>query len=188
MEIRVYCECIEQGEIFFLPLFTNAFPDYEVKLARIPRANQVKKNRGLKGVFDLANPDGLATFVDSEGEFPFATFEISDAVKTEDHELQRYPQVCSSVAYDLVHIKISPHNKGTSASFGGNVNFNPLTIPTIIHRLMKLLILSKIKRSRLNLRHSLKVEIMNRNSMRTEGSILKKLLEIITVREIHCKC
>lgn len=133
MEIRVYCECIEQGEIFFLPLFTNAFPEYEVKLARIPRANQVKKNRGLKGVFDLANPDGLATFVDSKGEFPFATFEISDAVKTEDHELQRYPQICSSVAYDLVHIKISPHNKGTSASFGGNVNFNPLTIPRILH-------------------------------------------------------
>jgi hypothetical protein len=46
---------------------------------------------------------------------------------------------------------------------------------------MKLLIISEIKRSRLNLRNSLKVKIMDRNSMRTEGSILKKLFEIITV-------
>tara|TARA_A100001015_G_scaffold275148_1_gene332193 strand:- start:34 stop:195 length:162 start_codon:yes stop_codon:yes gene_type:complete len=53
---------------------------------------------------------------------------------------------------------------------------------------MKLLILSEIKRSRLNLRNSLKVKFMDRNSIRTEGSILKKLFEIITVSEIHCKC
>lgn len=132
MEVRIYCECIEQGEAFFLPIFESAFPDDDVKLVRIPRNKQVEGNRGLKGVFDLANPDGLATIVEEGQEYPFATFEISDAVKTEDHELQRYPQVCSSIAYDLVHIKISPHNKQTNAAFGGNVDFNPLTIPRIL--------------------------------------------------------
>ena len=132
MHIRLYCECIEQGQILFLPLFESAFPNHEVKLVRMPRTNQVKRNRGLKGVFDPANPDGLATIIEDGQEFPFVTFEISDAVKTEDHELQRYPQVCSSMAYDLIHIKISPHNKQTEASFGGNVDFNPLTIPRIL--------------------------------------------------------
>ena len=132
MEIRIYCECIEQGEAFFLPTFESAFSEDNVTLARIPRIHQVKRNRGLQGVFDLANPDGLATIVEGGQEYPFATFEISDAVKTEDHELQRYPQVCSSIAYDLVHIKISPHNKATSVAFGGNVDFNPLAIPRIL--------------------------------------------------------
>ena len=132
MQIRIYCECIEQGQEFFLPIFKTAFQNVDVKLVRIPRVNKVIHNRGLKGVFDLANPDGLATIVEGGKEYPFATFEISDAVKTEDHELQRYPQVCSSIAYDLVHIKISPHNKATKADFGGNVDFDPLTIPRIL--------------------------------------------------------
>ena len=132
VEIRVYCESIEQGQEFFLPVFEAAFPTERVVLASIPSVRQVKDNRGLKGVFDLANPDGLATIVVRNQEFPFATFEISDAVKTEDHELQRYPQVCSSIAYDLVHVKISPHNKSTKAAFGGNVDFDPLTIPRIL--------------------------------------------------------
>ena len=107
MEIRIYCECIEQGEAFFLPIFESAFSEDSVTLARIPRIQQVKRNRGLQGVFDLSNPDGLATIVEGDQEYPFATFEISDAVKTEDHEanhgkhgvqlLQDYPQVCSSI-------------------------------------------------------------------------------------------
>jgi hypothetical protein len=132
VQIRVYAEAIEQGEVLFLPFFESAFPDDEVKLVRSPKVHQVKGNRGLKGVFDLANPDGLATIVEDGQEFPFATFEISDAVKTEDHELQRFPQICSSMAYDLIHIKISPHHKQTKVAFGGNVNFDPLTIPRIL--------------------------------------------------------
>ena len=132
MEIRLYCECIEQGQEFFLPVFQKAFPKTTVKLVRIPTVAKVKHNRGLKGVFDLANPDGLATIVDEEGEFPFATFEISDAVKTEDHEFQRFPQVCSAMSYDLIFIKISPHNKKTRSGFGGNIDFNPLVIPTTL--------------------------------------------------------
>lgn len=132
MQIRIYCECIEQGQEFFLPIFEVAFPTANVKLARIPRVNKVKNNRGLKGVFDLANPDGLATIVEGGQEYPFATFEISDAVKTEDHEFQRFPQVCSAMSYDLVYIKISPHNKKTRVGFGGNTDFNPLVIPTTL--------------------------------------------------------
>ena len=132
MEIRVYCESIEQGQEFFLPIFETAFQNVDVKLVRIPRVNKVKNNRGLKGVFDLANPDGLATIVEGGKEFPFATFEISDAVKTEDHEFQRFPQVCSAMSYDLIYIKISPHNKETRAEFGGNIDFDPLAIPRIL--------------------------------------------------------
>lgn len=131
--VRIYCESLEQGQEFFLPAFQKAFPKHQVTLVRVPSVAKVKKNRALKGVFDLANPDGLATIVDEAGrEFPFATFEISDAVKTEDHELQRFPQVCSAMSYDLIFIKISPHHKETRAEFGGNINFNPLVIPTTL--------------------------------------------------------
>jgi hypothetical protein len=89
-----------------------------------------------------------------------------------------------------IRLKRSTRKQYIRGHIVGNTSkwINPLTIPTIIHRLMKLLISSEIKRSRLNLRNSLKVKIMDRNSMRTEGSILKKLLKIITVNEIHCKC
>ncbi len=137
-KVRIYAESIEQGEILFVPVVSSSFAPLMVELSRMPRKRSKilrllkEGNRTMAGIFDLANPDGIITVVEKDREIAVATIEISDAVKTEDHEMQRYPQICSAMAYDMIHLKISSHQKKSLRGHGGNVDFDPLTIPRIL--------------------------------------------------------
>ena len=84
VEIRLYCECIEQGQMYLLPRLVTAFPSCTVRLARLPTAAQVSSNRTLSGILNWCDPDAIITFVENGNSGPLmeralATIEFSEA-------------------------------------------------------------------------------------------------------------
>jgi hypothetical protein len=140
MHIRLYCECIEQGQRYLLPRLVAAFPSCTVRLARLPTAAQVSSNRTLSGILNWCDPDAIITLVengndDSPMERALATIEFSEAAHSDDHVMQRVHQVLPCVAYDLVHIKISSHSLQSPQPFGGVVTFNAHSVPRVFQDL-----------------------------------------------------
>ena len=140
MEIRLYCECIEQGQMYLLPRLVTAFPSCTVRLARLPTAAQVSSNRTLSGILNWCDPDAIITFVENGNSGPLmeralATIEFSEAAHSDDHVMQRVHQVLPCVAYDLVHIKISSHSLQSPQPFGGVLTFNAYSVPRVFQDL-----------------------------------------------------
>lgn len=140
MHIRLYCECIEQGQMYLLPRIDAAFPSCNVRLARLPTVAQASSNRTLSGVLKWCNPDAIITLVEngidgSPIEKTLATVEFSEAAHSDDHVMQRVHQVLPCVAYDLIHIKISSHSLQSPRPYGGVQTFNAYSVPRVFQDL-----------------------------------------------------
>lgn len=129
--IRIYFESLEQACHLIEPLIRQSLrqlgSDMEIFLIR---GNwPPSKSVGPIDAFRLFNtPDVLITLVCGGGnksvEYPLIAVEFSEAVKTEDHELQRATVAVASMWSGIPAIKISGE-RTSSASHGGNKNFDP---------------------------------------------------------------
>lgn len=130
-EIRLYYECLEQGKDYLLPMIEEVIPkSIPIKLVKRPKkANQFKQG-ALSSIMSFTTPDALITGVKNGIEIPLAIIEFTEAVKTEDHELQRTYGALAAYLSETFYIKISGH-KQSEKEFGG-AEYNPYSTSKIL--------------------------------------------------------
>lgn len=131
MEVRIYFECLEQAAHFISPAVeagveASGATDVLVRLVRKPDVSRLTSPQ-LAAIFGLTSPDILLTVCDDRIEAPVLLIEFSEAVFTEDHELQRSIPGIAAMLAGIPFLKVSGH-KEAPLQHGGNRDFNPLTI------------------------------------------------------------
>lgn len=130
-EIRLYYESLEQGSDYLLPMINEAIPKgTSIKLVKRPKKANQFPNGALFSIMSFTTPDALITAVKNGIEYPLAIIEFTEAVKTEDHELQRTYGALASYLSETFYIKISGH-KESEKVFGG-AEYNPFSTPRIL--------------------------------------------------------
>lgn len=130
-EIRLYYECLEQAYNYLLPIIKEvSTKDVEVKLVKRPKKSNQFKKGSLFSIMSFTTPDALITAINDNVEYPLAIIEFTEAVKTEDHELQRTYGVVASYLSNIFYIKISGY-KECEKAFGG-AEYNPYSTPKIL--------------------------------------------------------
>lgn len=140
-EIRIYYECLEQAAHFIKPILEQTEilkkNRIEIKLIKLI-GNFALYSKLVAPVVYLKDPDILITLVENEIEYPLFQLEISTAVFTEDHELQRFDGIVAAIENNCVYGKLSPVSKTSQSAHGGNINFNYLTSYKAIYEIGKL--------------------------------------------------
>ncbi|MBI5216710.1 MAG: hypothetical protein HY960_13240 [Ignavibacteriae bacterium] len=130
-EIRLYYECLEQGNDYLLPMISEVVSkETSVKLIKRPKKATQLSNGALSSILSFTTPDALITAVKNDVEYPLALIEFTEAVKTEDHELQRTYGAVAAYFSEMYYIKISGHKK-SEKEFGG-AEYNPYSTPKIL--------------------------------------------------------
>lgn len=131
IEIRIYYECLEQAQHYIKPIVQSSLTakhlTVEIKLVKTINSSSSKyfskEKEVLKGIYSLANPDILITGVADNKEMPIAIVEFTEAVRTEDHELQRSYGVVSAMLAKCFYIKIAGDKK--SKGEFGKADYDP---------------------------------------------------------------
>lgn len=122
-EVRIYCECYEQG------LYLLDYIRLNKHIKEIPANIIYTKPKNFKNhlysktaqLFTHKDFDGMITLIDNkEIEHPIVTIEFSSAVPVDDHILQRFDFVYWSTFYKVPSIKISPTEVFNKKFGGGN--------------------------------------------------------------------
>jgi hypothetical protein len=129
MEIRVYYESLEQGFDYLLPIVAP-FGD-DVKLVKKIQKECSHLSGVMKALHSMVAPDALVTAVVGEHEIPLVIIEFTEAVKAEDHELQRSYGAIAGFWGNLYYVKISGHKESTGVF--GAAEYNPYTTPKMLH-------------------------------------------------------
>ena len=134
MEFRIYYECLEQAEYYMKPLMEDAMQrcDTRAKIQLVRKINRITGKPGdscFAAIGALVTPDLLLTAVTDEREYPLILVEFSEAVTTEDHELQKIYGACAAFFADIFYLKISGQKKSDHV-FGG-ASYNPYSTPRI---------------------------------------------------------
>lgn len=137
-EIRIYYESYEQANHYIKPIIRQNFSGTDIKLVYLSKGNGYVDGSLISKILKLKNPDIMISYVLDEVEIPIFVIEFSEAVTTEDHELQRFDGYLGAVAGKCFYIKISPQKKSQS-QHGGNINFNILEPYALIYKRFNLL-------------------------------------------------
>ena len=123
--VRLYYECLEQALFFFLPSIRQAFGNNTditlVRLSKLSAESVVAERLALP--LSLKNPDGLLTELINGVEYPLAWIEMSTAVDTQDHELQRFDSIVAA-SYSQIPILKVQAKRSSGADHGGQQNFD----------------------------------------------------------------
>lgn len=126
-EIRVYYESLEQAENYIKPLIESSLKKQnvviELKLIRL-KSNSSYYSKHIAPLIFWKDPDILLTCVIENEEYPFLSIEFSNAVFTEDHELQRFDGLVAGAHNNCIYVKISPVKKQSQSQHGGNTEFD----------------------------------------------------------------
>ena len=140
MEIRIYYESIEQAAHYILPLIKKNFSDISdsctIKLIRL-RGDYKKYSKSIAPIIYWKDPDILITLVNKSEEIPLLMIEFSNAVFTEDHELQRFDGLVAAAENNCIYAKISPISKKSRSNHGGNTDFNYVGPYALIYKKFK---------------------------------------------------
>jgi hypothetical protein len=140
MEIRIYFECLEQAQNYIQFLIQKGLKlegasNIPVKLVREPKNIALSELNSVRAIYSLTTPDFLITLVSNKREIPLIFGEFSEAVITEDHELQRAIGAAASAMCGAIYLKIAG-GKESERSHGGIIDFNPLTVAKILKEKM----------------------------------------------------
>ncbi|HAX61373.1 MAG TPA: hypothetical protein DCX95_02280 [Elusimicrobia bacterium] len=132
MEIRIYYECLEQGYNYIKPIIDEILlnRDIPVKLIKRSRKPEQLPKGVLFAIQSLTTPDILITAINENKEHPLVLIEFTEAVTTEDHELQRTYGAVASYLSDMYYIKVSGYKK--SEKIFGGAEYNPYSTPKIL--------------------------------------------------------
>ncbi len=137
IELRIYYESYEQAVHYILPIFKENCPGIEIKLVHYSNKGKYPPGSLVSNILKFKNPDILITFVDGSKEFPVFLIEFSEAVITEDHELQRFDGMLAAVLGKCFYIKISP-KKYSRVAHGGNTSFDTFIPYGLIYKRFKI--------------------------------------------------
>lgn len=135
IEVRIYYESLEQAEHFIKPVIQKTLQPYRyTKITLIRKAvykgddkDALNKGNVIYGIYSLVVPDILITIVKDNLETPLAIVEFTEAVTTEDHELQRSNGTVAAFLAKCFYVKISGL-KHSKKEFGGAA-FDPYISP-----------------------------------------------------------
>lgn len=123
--VRLYYECLEQALFFFIPSIRQAFGNNAdialVRLTKLSAESVIAEKLALP--LALKNPDGLLTEVIDGTEYPLAWIEMSTAVDTQDHELQRFDSIVAASYSQIPVLKVQA-KRASGADHGGQQNFD----------------------------------------------------------------
>ena len=130
-QIRIYYECLEQAENYIKPIIEKVVDKKTVEIVLVKRpASEKKLNAGsIYAIFSITTPDILITGIVNDTEIPLISIEFSEAVTTEDHELQRTNGAIAAFLSGAYYVKISGE-KQSEKVFGG-AKYNPFSTPKI---------------------------------------------------------
>ena len=128
--IRIYYESLEQAEHYIKPIVKKAVGnDAEIVLVRRPKKSSDVNNGSLAAILTMVTPDILITGISNNKEYPLILIEFSEAVSTEDHELQRTYGAVAAYLSGAYYLKLSGE-KQSEKEFGG-AKYNPHSTPKI---------------------------------------------------------
>tara|TARA_B100000683_G_C12473882_1_gene548730 strand:+ start:148 stop:2001 length:1854 start_codon:yes stop_codon:yes gene_type:complete len=137
MEIRIYCESMEQAHHYMLPILQRAAPAANIECIYAPgstswrRISRKARNAMMDFFYYFSTPDGMITIVEDGVEKLLCIIEFSESVVAEDHEYQRSAGVFPCAVMDVVYLKIAGHKTTEGIDFtkrrGGRV-FSPLSV------------------------------------------------------------
>jgi hypothetical protein len=96
---RIYYESYEQAAHYLLPALLKIVPHANFELVRLSKITKSSKSTVADSIVKsllFKNPDSLFTVIHNNKEYPLAWLEISTAVETEDHDLQRFDSIVSA--------------------------------------------------------------------------------------------
>jgi len=130
-QIRIYYECLEQAENYIKPIVEKIIDNIVVEINLVKRANSIKElNKGsLSAIQTMTTPDVLITGIANDKEYPLILIEFTEAVTTEDHELQRTYGAIAAYLSGAYYLKLSGE-KRSEKEFGG-AKYNPFSTPKI---------------------------------------------------------
>ncbi len=129
-QFRIYYESLEQGANFIRPIIQEVVgDDAEIVLVRRPK-NATELNDGsIAALLTMTTPDALITGIHDNREYPLVLIEFTEAVTTEDHELQRTYGAIAAYLAGAYYLKLAGE-KESEKEFGGAL-YNPYSTPKI---------------------------------------------------------
>lgn len=129
-QIRIYYESLEQGANFIKPIIESVIDkNTEIVLVRRPKKAAELNDGSIAALLTMTTPDALITGICEDKEFPLVLIEFTEAVTTEDHELQRtYGAIAAHLA-GAYYLKLAGE-KESEKEFGGAA-YNPYSTPKI---------------------------------------------------------
>ena len=129
-QIRIYYESIEQGYDYIRPAVESACDkNTEVVFVRRPKKASDLIPGSISAILTMTTPDALITGVDNGKEYPLVLIEFTEAVTTEDHELQRTYGAIAAYLSGCYYLKLAGE-KQSEKEFGG-ADYNPYSTPRI---------------------------------------------------------
>ncbi len=129
--IRIYYECLEQAQNYIKPIIEKVIDKNTVDVILVKRAKNADDfNYGsIAAIHTLITPDILVTGIANNKEYSLAIIEFTEAVTTEDHELQRTYGALAAYLAESYYVKIAGE-KYSEKEFGG-AKYNPFSTPKI---------------------------------------------------------
>jgi len=129
-QIRIYYECLEQGADYIKPIIESVIDqDTEIVLVRRPKKATDLNDGSIAALFTMTTPDALITGISDGKEYPLILIEFTEAVTTEDHELQRTYGAIAAYLSGAYYLKLAGEKK-SEKDFGG-ASYNPYSTPKI---------------------------------------------------------
>jgi len=129
-KIRIYYECLEQANDYIVPLIYSFSKSIEILLVKRPKKYSQLSEGSIRAIQYLTTPDILISGIADKKEYPLVLIEYTEAVTTEDHELQRTYGAVAACLSNMYYVKISGH-KHSEKVFGG-AEYNPYSTPKIL--------------------------------------------------------
>ncbi|MDR2204707.1 MAG: hypothetical protein LBE36_00880 [Flavobacteriaceae bacterium] len=129
--IRIYYECLEQAENYIKPIIEKVIDKKMVEIVLVKRAKTAQdlNDGSISALQTMTTPDVLITGIVNDKEYPLILIEFTEAVTTEDHELQRTYGAVAAYLSGAYYLKLSGE-KYSEKEFGG-ANYNPFSTPKI---------------------------------------------------------
>lgn len=136
-EIRIYYESLEQGANYIKPLIEKSLKknNQKTKITLIKlKGSYSYYSKNVAPIIFWKDPDVLITALIDNVEYPLLLIEFSNAVFTEDHELQRFDGLVAAAENNCIYVKISPITKQSQNQHGGNINFDYIGPFSLIYK------------------------------------------------------
>ncbi|MBQ3197209.1 MAG: hypothetical protein IJB63_03705 [Alistipes sp.] len=129
-QFRIYYESLEQGANFIMPIIKDVVGDSaEIILVRRPKTATELNEGSIAALLRMTTPDALITGISDGIEYPLVLIEFTEAVTTEDHELQRTYGAIAAYFAGAYYLKLAGE-KESEKEFGG-ATYNPYSTPKI---------------------------------------------------------
>ncbi len=129
-QIRIYYESLEQGANYIKPIVEKAVgKNAEIVLVRRPKQASDLNEGSISALLTMTTPDALIIGISNGKEYPLVLIEFTEAVTTEDHELQRTYGAIAAYLAGAYYLKLAGE-KQSEKEFGG-ANYNPYSTPKI---------------------------------------------------------